>query len=84
MCVTCFDQLVALNNKVNPVLMVLTSMLMSMSILSLKLVFDIVLMSLLIENPALGSRSLLVNQWFGNCLRCLCSVYVACHYKQCH
>ena len=52
MCATCFDQLVALNNKVNPVLMVLTSMLMSMSILSLKLVFDIVLMSLLIENPA--------------------------------
>ena len=44
---TCFDQLVALNNKVNLVLMVLTSMLMSVSFLSLKLKFDHVL----IENP---------------------------------
>ena len=41
----------ALNNKVNPVLMVLTCMLMSASILPLKLEFDYVLMSMLIENP---------------------------------
>ena len=40
------------------VLMVLTSMLMSMSILSLKLEFENVLMSMLIENPALKSGTL--------------------------
>ena len=50
-CAAGFEQIVALNNMVNPVLMVLTSILMNMSNFSLKLEFENVLMSMLIENP---------------------------------